>query len=177
MAERMLLAPARGAAAVATVALAACGGSQATGTAPAAGEASPARASGAAAPCPVTRPGGTVPAAEGFDYGNRFLAVALWPRGTLVAGPLPDGGSYAKIGPDGSIAAKLGWWRAGEGSLTIEGERLDAQAPPLRADVPAGYGPTGFQPTRLTFPTQGCWKLAGSVGRARLTFVVLVRTR
>jgi hypothetical protein len=61
--------------------------------------------------------------------------------------------------------------------LRIEGERLDAPAPPLRAEIPDGYGTTGFQPTGLIFPTKGCWKVVGSVGSARLTFVVLVRKR
>jgi hypothetical protein len=131
-----------------------------------------------AEPCPVTTPGGRAPATSGdFNHGNSSLAVALWPRGTLVARRFPDGSRYAEIGPDGSIVAKLGWWRGVEGELRIEGERLDASAPPLRADVPDGYGPTGFQPTGLTFPTPGCWKVLGSVGRARLTFVVLVRKR
>jgi hypothetical protein len=107
----------------------------------------------------------------------RALAVVLWPKGRLLAGRLPDGSSYAEIEPDGSISAKLGWWRATEGPLTVEGERLDGAAPPLKADVPDGYGPTGFQPTGITFPTEGCWKVEGSVGGARLAFVVLVRKR
>jgi hypothetical protein len=67
--------------------------------------------------------------------------------------------------------------RAVEGQLSIDGERLDASAPPLRADVPAGYGPSGFQATGLTFPAEGCWTVVGSVGRTRLTFVVVVRKR
>ena len=64
-----------------------------------------------------------------------------------------------------------------EGRLRIEGRRLDRSAPRLRADVPAGYGPTGFQATGLTFPTRGCWKVIGRVGDARLTFVVHVVKR
>lgn len=61
--------------------------------------------------------------------------------------------------------------------LTVAGERLDAAAPPLRAHVPPGYGPEGFQPTGLTFPTAGCWRLTGSVGGVSLTFVVRVVKR
>lgn len=82
----------------------------------------------------------------------------------------------AKVMPDGSIVAKLGWWRAVEGQLGIEGKRVDASAPPLRADVPGGYGSTGFQAAGLTFPTGGCWRVVGSIGRASLTFVELVRS-
>src|SRR5215216_6858798 len=62
-------------------------------------------------PCPVTLPGGDVPA-DDFNYGNGSIGVALWPKGRLVAGELPDGSAWAEIAPDGSIYAKLGWFRA-----------------------------------------------------------------
>jgi hypothetical protein len=61
--------------------------------------------------------------------------------------------------------------------LRIDGVRLDASAPPLRADIPPGYGPTGFQATELTFPTHGCWQVIGRVGNASLKFAVLVSNR
>jgi hypothetical protein len=129
-------------------------------------------------PCRVTSPGDDLQFGDGgFNHGNGSLGVALWPNGKLAAGPLPDGGSYAEIKPDGSIRAKLGWWRAVEGQLSIQGARLDASAPPLRADIPAGYGSSGFQSTVLTFPTPGCWQVVGSVGNASLTFVVRVVSR
>jgi hypothetical protein len=125
--------------------------------------------------CPVTSPDDT-PSRLGFNYGNDAIRVALWPDGRLIAGRLPDGSSHAEVGPDGSIDAKLGWWRASAGRLRIEGERLDATAPPLGADVPEGYG-KGFQASGLIFPTAGCWRVVGAVGKSRLTFVVLVVTR
>jgi hypothetical protein len=125
--------------------------------------------------CPVTAPGRELKVGDGgFSYGDAALAVALWPRGWLPAGTLPDGGSYAEIATDGSITAKLGWWRGEDGTLRVEGERLDASAPPLQADIPAGYGSSGLQPTRLTFATTGCWRVTGSVGDARLEFVLRV---
>jgi hypothetical protein len=122
--------------------------------------------------CRPTAPDGKAP--DGFNYGNDGLAVALWPDGKLVAGTLPDGGSYADVNPDGSIDAKLGWWRGAAGTLAITGERTDADAPPLRADIPDGYGATGFQATGLTFASTGCWDVTGRVGGATLTFTVLV---
>jgi hypothetical protein len=117
------------------------------------------------AACPVTAPGGDLPAGapKGFDYVGSGLAVVLWPHGRLVAGELPDGGSYADVMPDGSIVAKLGWWRGAAGKLAIAGARLDTVAPGLSANVPDGYGSTGFQATAVTFPTTGCWKVVGSV--------------
>ena len=60
------------------------------------------------------------------------------------------------------------------GELTITGRRLDAPAPPLRADVPDGYGEDGFQATGVAFPTEGCWEVSGSVGGSTLTFVTFV---
>jgi hypothetical protein len=75
---------------------------------------------------------------------------------------------------------KFGWTR-GEGlrgKLKIHGRRIDASAPPLRANIPDGYGDTGFQATALIFPTEGCWEVTGEVGETRLTFVTrVVRVR
>jgi len=71
---------------------------------------------------------------------------------------------------------KFGWTR-GEGlrgKLKIRGRRLDAPAPPLRADIPNGYGDTGFQATALIFPTEGCWEVTGEVADTRVTFVTRV---
>ncbi len=122
--------------------------------------------------CRPTAPDGDAP--NGFNYGDDGLAVLLWPSGRLVAGTLPDGGSYADIRPDGSIVAKVGWWRGIAGALHITGKRTDAEARPLRADVPGGYGATGFQATALTFASRGCWDVTGRVGDDELTFTVLV---
>jgi hypothetical protein len=126
--------------------------------------------------CPVTVPQRASP--SGFNYGNSRLRAVIWPHGHLVAGILPDGGTFATINRGGSITAKLGWWRGVPGRLTIRGRRLDAPAAPLRANVPAteNYGPTGFIPTFVTFPTTGCWKVTGKQGSAHITFVVSVTT-
>jgi hypothetical protein len=51
---------------------------------------------------------------------------------------------------------------------------LDGAAPPLSTSIPDGYGPTGFQASGVTFPTEGCWEVTGRVGNASLTFVTLV---
>ena len=131
--------------------------------------------------CPVTVPTRTVPPDAGFspaafNYGGRHLRAHLgWRNGVLRAGTLPDGGSMAAIESDGSIHTKVGWWRGLSGELVITGRRLDASAPPLLASSSSiGYGPSGFQPSGLVFPTVGCWKVVGTLPRAKLAFVVKV---
>jgi hypothetical protein len=134
-----------------------------------------------ASTCPVsTRMTAVAPnagsGAAGFNFGSRLLRVHLYlPQGILTAGPLRDGGVYATVAPDGSIHVKLGWWRK-SGRLRVSGLRLDRPAPPLRSDVPDGYGDRGFQPTGITFPTTGCWRVTGRSGTVTLSFVVWVAT-
>ena len=128
--------------------------------------------------CPLTVPNGKEPPASARDalppvppvfHGNGKLWVKLWPFGVIVARP-------NVVRSDGSIDIKLPWWRGVPGMLTITGTRLDAPAPRVRSHVPNGYGRSGFQPSGVTFPTQGCWKVTGHVGRTRLKFVTLVVT-
>ena len=128
--------------------------------------------------CRVTLPNRSVPpyeeprsgARSGY-LGNGRLWTVLWPRGVVVARPDDN------VARDGSIGMKFPWWRGVRGKLKVTGRRLDARAPALRADIPSGYGPIGFQSTMLIFPTRGCWKVTGRVGDARLTFVTLVRVK
>ncbi len=160
--------------------LAGCGGAPVTATNAAGVSASPALSPGALASgqaCPATQPESVGPAGVdpgsffgwGSSHGNGKLWVGgLWPRGVIAAGP-------EFVHADGSIGMKFGWWRAAPGQLTISGRRLDGVAPPVRADIPSGYGSTGFQASGVSFPTEGCWEVTGRVGDTTLTFVTLVR--
>lgn len=127
------------------------------------------------AACPVTKPNGSTPPGEQLGlnpHGNGVLWVVLWPEGGKVVFR-PGGPGF--VLPDGSLSMKFGWWRGTRGKLTIDGKRLDAPAPPLRAWIPEGYGDIGFQATMLIFPTVGCWEVTGKVGNSKsLTFVTQV---
>jgi len=102
-----------------------------------------------------------------MNHGNGKLWTVLWPHGVVVAKP-------DDVEKDGSIGMKWPWWRGVIGRLTVSGNRLDGDASPLTADVPSGYGDSGFQPSGIYFPTPGCWAVTGRAGTARLTFVTLV---
>jgi len=129
--------------------------------------------------CLVTLPrrtGPPGPARQEFfgwssSYGNEKLWVGgLWPDGVIVASP-------DFVDRHGRVEMKFGWWRKVSGRLEIIRRRLDAPAPPLLANVPAGYGATGFQSSGVTFPTEGCWQVTGMVRQVSLVFVTFVIKR
>jgi hypothetical protein len=119
--------------------------------------------------CPVTIPNGapfsSAPAPG--RHGTAELWVGISYGGRIVAGP-------QMVESDGSIGVKFPWWRGVAGQLTITGRRLDGPAPPLRADIPRGYGDLDVQASRIIFPAEGCWEVTGRVASASLTFVVSV---
>jgi hypothetical protein len=130
---------------------------------------------GSPADCAVTTPNGIgareAQADPAGSYGNHQVSVlGLWSEGTVVFKP----GGAGFVTRNGSLGMKFGWWRGIPGQLTIEGRRLDATAPPLRAEVPAGYGDRGFQATYVIFPTPGCWEITGHISDASVTFVTRV---
>ena len=122
--------------------------------------------------CPVTPPNHEIPPGQednpGADtaayYGNGQLWTVLPERSIIREAPRGDG----------SIREKFPWWRGVRGPLTITGRRLNGPGPRLRARVPEGYGATGFQSSGIIFPSEGCWRVTGTVGEANLTFVTLV---
>jgi hypothetical protein len=121
--------------------------------------------------CPLTIPSAKLPG--GFNVGSTRLGVALPPFGVYVAVPdVRPGWAWAQN--DGLIRAKVGWSRE-RGPLRVVGRRLDRSAPPLRADIgPEASYPGSFSPSRLYFPTPGCWKLTARAGGTTLGLVVLI---
>jgi len=127
--------------------------------------------------CPVSLPNGKSPPHEAdFNLGNEAgtLFTIPWPGGKLIFSPNGPGFKYA----DGSLEMKWPWYRTVPGEVIITGERLDAGAPPMPPITlrgPAdGYGETGFHPSGLLFPSEGCWQVTARVGNDSLTFVTLV---
>ena len=120
--------------------------------------------------CPVTLPNEITPPggkSAGMNHGDGKIWTAMWPHNVVIATP-----DY--IESDGSVGMKWPWWRGVKGKLKISGNRLDGKAPPLTAYLPEGYARSGFQPSGISFPTEGCWEVTGAVGDARLTFVTLI---
>jgi hypothetical protein len=137
-----------------------------------------------AANCPITVPQNPpfVPPAPydsmGFEgefwYGSDSLWTAIRQNGIWEA--LPHN-------PEG-YTQKVFWWRDGyvwneepEPELTVTGERLDAQAAPLRASKATNASASDIGSAMLVgvdLPTLGCWKITGNYGKAELSFVVWV---
>lgn len=124
--------------------------------------------------CPTTQPG-RAPAdigAQLFGSGSAHGNDALWVGGLGEDGVIDARPAF--VADDGSVGWKLGWWRDVRGTLEISGRRLDADAPPLGARVPEGYGSIGFQASGVSFPTEGCWLVTGRIADAELSFVTYV---
>src|SRR5882724_8553091 len=114
--------------------------------------------------CPVTSP--SEQRTSGGNYGNEFIATALWKDGKVIFRP----GGSGFVSKDGSLAMKFPWWVGAKGSLIITGRRLDAPSSPLRSEIPEGYENPGFQASALIVSAPGCWEVTARVGEHLLTF-------
>ena len=95
--------------------------------------------------------------------------------------PLPRGEYF--VSADKKIWAVAGPWRQGSqkvpwikplgSQLVIQGRRLDGDAAPLWASLADGYD-ADFQPSRLIFPSGGCWEIEARADASMLRFVVAV---
>ena len=125
--------------------------------------------------CPVSVPNGSTPPGESASemfHGENGVWTVLWPDGVVAF--KPDG--PGEVRSDGSLAMKFSWWRAEgvEGELRISGRRLEGAGQSLAAEIPLGYGLSGFQASALVFPSEGCWEVTAQAGEARLSFVTQV---
>ncbi|HET7037713.1 MAG TPA: hypothetical protein VFI42_18690, partial [Thermomicrobiaceae bacterium] len=106
------------------------------------------------ATCPVT------PFVTSTPFGNYYTSTWLG-YGALFAGLDRAYGGHWYAG-----GLKVMWMRLQGGALSITGTRLDGPAPPLKADIPDGYGAAGIQVSEIDFPVAGCWSVTGSIGSA-----------
>ena len=66
------------------------------------------------------------------------------------------------------------WWRFNPIPIEVSGHRLDANAPPLEADLIEGYEGFSHHISSISFPEPGCWQIEASAGDMQLRFVVSV---
>jgi hypothetical protein len=133
--------------------------------------------------CPVTIPNGQAPPGEyrsPSDFGNTRLWTLLPVNGELVVSaklPLAPGTVFGEVHRDGSMTTKFPWWgaRSAGPRLRISGTRLDRHAMPLRVSVTRGFAAAPrFWATRITFASGGCWRVTGTAGAQKLSFILQV---
>jgi hypothetical protein len=125
------------------------------------------------ADCPQTEPVWAKPPEDSAvqstpEDGSYFVNAdrSIW----ASAGWIGQSGSPLRVSKDG---VKVGWFRPEGADLVITGQRIDAETPPLKVEIPCCY-PTRFQATGLYFPAPGCWKVSAKAGGQELSFVVAV---
>lgn len=125
----------------------------------------------------------------GLPSGKTIIALDLEQRRALPDGPLPDkvrkrlkavGAFFGPLDEDGSLSVKSMWrkdLRRATGKLRVTGKRLDGPGR-FSVDLNPDYSErrsAPFVPGSLVFSTTGCWQITGRAGKARVTYVALVR--
>lgn len=126
----------------------------------------------------------TIP--SGATLGEPFPASESWYGSETLAVQLPPNGIWRGMGPAHRYRDKLFWWSYGirpgsETGLTVQGRRLDGEAPP--ADVsratnarwPSSGGWTML--VAVEFASAGCWEITGEYLGQKLSFIVSVPSR
>lgn len=128
-----------------------------------------------AANCPVTQPAWVKPPKDsavmnepefGYYYVNEDETI--WASSYYSE----DGQHRLRATKEGN---KMGWFRPTGAEMEITGRRIDAESPPMKAEMPCCY-PTRFQATGLYFSMPGCWEITAKAGGKELTFVVTVES-
>ena len=141
----------------------------------------PQRADTAPTPLPTAQPSGGT-AAQDCPVTEPTIATPP----TAVPGgrdPLSRGPYY--VSPDRQVWAQDWGWISTPGTrkalwlkplgvpLELHGQRLDAEAPPLRISS-GGYERFDYRASHLIFPTEGCWEIVAQSGNSVLRFVMYV---
>jgi hypothetical protein len=107
-----------------------------------------------------------------YANADRTIWATFWGWDFVGHGPNE---SYPRA--DYVATPKVLWYKPTEYPLTVTGRRLDGVAPPLLYDIASDPRPRGaIQPSRLDFPTAGCWELDAKAGTSELRFIVQVKS-
>lgn len=183
------------------VALALAGTAASVGRAEEPAVTSPAATSPAASTPAPTSPAECAVSGPASDDRSAPLRAGLPPKKTLIAltreevRALPDvlpakvkshlkrEGAWLVAGPPaahGMIEQKVPWLRdrRATGRLHVTGKRIDAPGGTFGVYINRRYGGKRFAytvPGDLRFSEPGCWRIKARAGKARVTYVVLVR--
>ena len=72
---------------------------------------------------------------------------------------------------------KILWLKPVGSRLTVQGRRLDGNAPPLWANIPTGYAGDFQGSTTFIIPTGGCWEVEARANASMLRFVLYIPPR
>lgn len=81
--------------------------------------------------------------------------------------------SWVRLSSDGTYELKMGWYRLRKGEFRLRGELVGGNAT-ATTNIPGGYPETGFQPTGISFPVGGCWKVTGTLSTSSVSFLVQI---
>ena len=74
---------------------------------------------------------------------------------------------------DGTLVTKFMWFKVRK-PLTLEGHRLDGNAPPAWVRLALDADDALLQPSQVGFPTPGCWQITSRVGHETLKIVLWI---
>lgn len=127
--------------------------------------------------CPVSLPVPNYPA------GGPHVSNAWYANADRTIWAFFWGWDSVRRGPDqpdpktGYVPGQKVLWYKPAAPLIVTGRRTDGAAPPLVYDISLDPRPRGtMQPSRIYFPTAGCWDVDAKAGSSELRFVVLVKS-
>ena len=128
--------------------------------------------------CPITNPSGAPPPPSvlqnlGMPIGK--ASSSGWYGNGVLWTQLPWTSQSVRT-PSGLLSMKVPWFRARDGTVTIDARPLHGPKARFAANVgsPASYGPTGFAPSIIAFGRTGCWRLDAHLAGTTLEVVLRV---
>jgi hypothetical protein len=134
--------------------------------------------------CHVTKPNGRKVPWQTFEPpGQRrpspFWEYNEWHGNKAESTFLPRNGVFVFqrgrniTSEDGTVVTKFMWFKVRK-PLTLEGHRLDGNAPPAWVGLALDADDALLQPSQVGFPTPGCWQITSRVGHERLKIVLWI---